>query len=213
MQWFHAVMPREVRFVNLFVRHAETLVLGAASLRKLLEGGKGVPAACAEINVHEEVADEIARETLDAVRRTFITPFDRSDIKELSTSLDDAIDQMKKTAKAITLFEVTTFEPQMRAMADIIVQAADLTVEAMGLMHHLGRNAARLNALALQITELEEQADRYYDDGLKALFLASRKGDPMAYIVGAEIYDHLEKAVDRFEDVANRISSILIENL
>jgi predicted phosphate transport protein (TIGR00153 family) len=214
MRWFNALMPRETKFVDLFVAHAATLVNGADALRRLLEGGPGIAAACADINAHEEAADVIARETLLAVRRTFITPFDRSDIKDLASSLDDAIDQMKKTAKAVTQFEVTSFRPEMREIGDLIVRAAAITAEAMPLMAKLGPNAGRLNAMAEEITKLEEQADQFYDAGLKALFLTSRKdGDAMAYIVGAEIYDHLEKVVDRFEDVANRISGILIENL
>ena len=213
MRWFHALLPREEKFVDLFIRHADTLVDGAAALRRLLEGGAGIAAACEEIMAHEEAADEIARDTLQAVRRTFITPFDRSDIKELANSLDDSIDQMKKTAKAINLFEVTAFEPEMREMADLIVKTAALTREAMQLMSQLRGNSLRLNAIAEEITQLEEQADDVYDRGLKSLYLKGRAGDPMAYIVGAEIYDHLEKVVDRFEDVANRISGILIENL
>jgi predicted phosphate transport protein (TIGR00153 family) len=213
MRWFHALMPKEEQFVQLFCRHADTLVAGAGALRTLLDGGDGVPAACAEIVRYEQAADDIARETLIAVRQTFITPFDRGDIKELASSLDDAIDQMQKTAKAITLFEVREFEPQMRELGDLVVKAAALTSEAMPLMSHLRRNAPRLNALAEQITKVEDRADEVTDLGMKALFLAKRGADPMGYIVGAEIYDHLEKVVDRFEDVANRVSGILIENL
>ena len=213
MRWFHALLPKEEKFVDLFVQHADTVILGAGALRRMLEGGPEVPALCAEIMAHEDAADNVARDTLLAVRRTFITPFDRSDIKELATSLDDSIDQMQKTAKAIALFEVRTFEPDMRAMADLIVKCADLTREAMGLMNNLGRNQIRLNELAHQISRIEDQSDEYYDRGLKALFLKARDGNPMDYIVGAEIYDHLEKVVDRFEDVADRISGILIENL
>jgi uncharacterized protein len=213
MRWFHALMPKEEKFVDFFVAHAVTLVDGSLALRKLLEGGTGVAAACAEINHHEDIADKITAETFQAVRRTFITPFDRSDIKDLISNLDDAIDQMKKTGKAVTLFEVTKFEPQMREMGDLVVKAAALTAEAMPLMSNLGRNAKRLNELAEAIIKLEEQADAHYDAGLKALYLASRDGNAMTYIVGAEIYDHLEKVVDKFEDVANRISGILIENL
>jgi uncharacterized protein len=142
MRWFHALMPKEVKFVDFFISHADTIVLGAEALRKLLEGGPHVAELCAEIMRHEDAADAIARDTLLAVRRTFITPFDRSDIKELATSLDDSIDQMQKTAKAISLFEVKTFEPDMRAMADLIVKCSGLTREAMGLMNNLRRNAA-----------------------------------------------------------------------
>ena len=148
------------------------------------------------------------------MRRTFITPFDRGDIKDLIGLLDDTIDQMQKTAKAIILFEVDSFQPQMREMGDMIVQASKLTVEAVALLSAMQKNAGRAwNAMAEEITKLEEHADEIYDLGMKALFLAHRTGNPMGYIVGAEIYDHLEKVMDRFEDVANRISGILIEHL
>jgi hypothetical protein len=213
MRWFHALMPKEEQFVELFCRHAERLSEGAKALRALLEGGPSIAEHCAAIARYEEAADEVARETLLAVLRTFITPFDRGDIKELASSLDDAIDQMQKTAKAITLFEVDTFEPPMLEMAGIIVRAAELTVEAVGLLSSVSNNAARINAVAEEITRIEERADQMYDVGVKALFLAHRTGDAMGFIVGAEIYDHLEKVVDRFEDVANRISGIVIEHV
>jgi predicted phosphate transport protein (TIGR00153 family) len=210
---FRAVMPKEDRFYDLFAEHARTLVLGAHALRDLLEGGEGVEAASARVYQHEEEADEITRQVMVAVRRSFITPFDRSDIQDLTTSLDDAIDQMRKTAKVVSLFEVRTFEPQMRQMAQIIVQAADLTAEAVALLPKMRQNAQRLSELAVKITQIEEQADTMYDQGRKALFLAHRTGDPMAFIVGVDIYSHLEKVVDRFEDVANRISGIVVEQV
>jgi predicted phosphate transport protein (TIGR00153 family) len=210
--WFRALMPKEERFFQLFSRHAETLVLGAEALRELLEGGEGVAACCERIVRHEHEADVIARETMQAVRRTFITPFDRSDIQALAGSLDDAIDQMQKTAKAITLFEVSGFEPPMREMGDIILVSARRTVEAVALLSSMQRNAATINAFAEEITQLEERADDVHDRGLKALFQKCRASDPMGFIIGQEVYDHLEKVMDRFEDVANRISGILIEH-
>lgn len=213
LQWFQAIMPKEDRFFDMFQRHAATLVRGAGALRELLDGGDTVEACCERIFKHEDEADDIAREGILAVRRTFITPFDRIDIQALFGSLDDSIDQMKKTAKAITLFEATTFEPQMREMADIIVQCAGLTTEMVGLLPKMRQNAARLNALAERIVKLEDHSDHVCDAGLKALYLKHRDGNAMGYIVGAEIYDHLEKVVDRFEDVANGISGILIEHL
>lgn len=214
MRWFHALMPKEEQFVELFCRHAETLIQGAQSLRSLLAGGPEMDVHIADITRFEDEADHIARETLLAVRRTFITPFDRGDIKDLASLLDDAIDQMQKTAKAIALYEVKSFEPQMRELADIIVRAAELTMEAMPLLSHLRNNATQLNALAEQITKVEERSDEIFDLGIKALFLARREAsDPFGFIVGYEIYDHLEKVVDRFEDVANRVSGIVIENL
>ena len=144
---------------------------------------------------------------LVAVRRTFITPFDRTDIQDLITSMDDAIDQMNKTAKTIVTFEVRVFEPCMQQMSEIIVQSAKLVLEAVPLLSSIGTNAGRLNALTTKIINVEEEADQVYDRGLKALFVASRESNAMNFIVGSQVYDHLEKVVDRFEDVANEISS------
>ena len=105
---------------------------------------------------------------LTAVRRTFVTPFDRTDIQDLISSMDDLIDQMNKTAKTIAMFEVKTFEPPMQEMAAIIVQAAKLVVEAVPLLSAIGSNAGRLNALTGRIIAVEEQADEVHDRGLGA---------------------------------------------
>lgn len=213
LSWFQAIMPKELKFFTLFSNHAETLVEGANALRDIMKGGDGVAEACARVVAYEENADHITREVLLYVRRTFITPFDRGDIKDLITSLDDAIDQMQKTAKVVTLFELREFEDPMREMADIIVEAALLTREAVGLMSNMRQNATRLNQLTEQITHIEDRSDAIYDAGRKALFLAHRQNDPMAFVVGVDLYSHLEKVMDRFEDVANRISGIVIEQV
>jgi hypothetical protein len=94
--WFQAMMPREERFFELFVRHATIVVAGAEALRGLLKGGDGVERYCQQIFEREAEADEVTRQVLTAVRRTFVTPFDRTDIQNLATMMDDAIDQMNK---------------------------------------------------------------------------------------------------------------------
>jgi predicted phosphate transport protein (TIGR00153 family) len=213
LRWFQVIMPREERFFELFERHSHTLVAGAEALRSLLQGGDAVSRYCDVIIQREHEADDITRQVLTAVRRTFITPFDRGDIKDLITSMDDAIDQMHQTVKAITLFEVRTFEPPMRDMGDTIVQAAKLIVDGVPLLRSIGRHATRLTSIAEEITRIEERADQLHDRGRRELFQAHRQANPMAFIVGTEIYDHLEKVVDRFEDVANEISAIVIEHV
>jgi predicted phosphate transport protein (TIGR00153 family) len=210
--WFQALMPREERFFELFARHARALVAGAEALERLLDGGDTIRHYCNEIVVYEHEADEITREVLLAVRRTFITPFDRGDIKDLISSMDDAIDQMHQTAKSITLFEVQAFDPPMREMGGLIVRAANLTADAVPLLRSIGKEAARLSTITEEVTRIEGRADELHDQGLKSLFLAHRSSEPMNYIVGAEIYGHLEKVVDRFEDVANEIHSLVIEH-
>ena len=213
LNWFQPLLPKEGKFFDHFEAHSKTLVAGAQSLRHLLNGGEAVPLYCAEVARHEDAADQITREVLLSVRRTFITPFDRGDIRDLITSMDDAIDQMHKTAKAITLFDQRDFHPHMPKLGDIIVRTAALTEEAVPLLRSLRGNAARLNAIADEVTRLEDESDNLYDAGIRELYHGPARKDPMAFIVGAEIYDHLEKVVDRFEDVANRISAVLIEHL
>src|SRR5688572_8734551 len=95
--WFQALMPKETRFFDLFERHAAIVVQGAEAMQSLFQGSD-VERYCREISARETEADDVTREVLTAVRRTFITPFDRTDIQDLATSLDDAIDQMNKTA-------------------------------------------------------------------------------------------------------------------
>ncbi len=213
LSWFQALMPKEHAYFEMFGRHAAVIVKGAEALRRLLDGGDETPHWCAEIMRHEDDADAVTREVLTHVGRSFITPFDREHIQTLASSMDDAIDQMQKTAKAITLFEQREFPAEMRGMADIIVEAANITVELVSLLEKLRQNSHRINELAMKITALEEKADHIYDEGMKALFLKSRDGAALDFVVGAEIYDHLEKVVDRFEDVANRVSIILVEHL
>ena len=213
LRWFQALMPREERFFDLFEAHARILCAGARALRLLLDGGDETPQRCAEIARHEEEADAVTRDVLLAVRRTFITPFDRADIRDLISSMDDAIDQMHKTAKAISLFEQRAFSPDMVTLGEVIVKTADLAAEAAPLLRDLRGNAARLNAITEEVTRLEQDSDDLFDKGMAALYHGPARSDPMAFIVGSEIYDHLEKVVDRFEDVANRISGVLIEHL
>ena len=212
MRWFQILLPREDSFFDKFEAHARLLAKGAEALRDLLNGGEGMAAASAAIYAHEEAADEITRSVFLAIRRTFITPFDRADIRELTTSLDDAIDQMQKTAKSINLFEVTTFQAEMSELGDLAIQASYLTVEATELLREMRRNSARLNTIAEAVTRIENRSDEVYDAGMKALFAASQVR-PMDFIVGADILDHLEKVLDRIEDVSNGISGILIEHL
>jgi uncharacterized protein len=213
LSWFQALLPREDNFFRLFDAHAATLIKGAEALRKALEGGDEVPQWCQRIIDHEHEADEVAREVLFSVRRSFITPFDRSDIRGLTNSLDDSIDQMQKTAKVITLYEMRSFAPHMQQLGDVAVESAVLVVEAVSLLPDMRKHRGRLNELTEMIARLESKSDALYDAGMKALYEAHRGGDAMAFIIGAEVYDHLEKVVDRFEDVANRINGVLVENL
>jgi len=209
---FKSLMPKETAFFDLFARHAEALKAGAEVMARMFAHEEDIGAACARIAELENEADAVTREVLHAVRRTFVTPFDRSAITGLISSMDDALDEMQKTAKAITQFEVTRFEPQMCEMAALAEQASGLVAEAVPLLSSIGRNHRKLDQTTEQIVHLEEEADNLHDAGLKGLFQRHREGNAMGYIVGREIYSHLEKVLDRLEDVANEISGIVIDH-
>lgn len=212
LRWFHAMMPKQGRFFELFERHAATLIAGSDALARLLQGGEGIKQHIDEIIAREQEADDIIREVLHDVRATFVTPFDRSAITDLIGSMDDAIDQMHQTAKTITLYGVSEFEPQMRDMAAIIVEAARITADAMPLLRSIGKNSTQLHSLTERLVRIEGHADDIYESGRRALYEAHRESGAMAFIIGNEIYNHLEKIVDRFEDVANEIQGLVIDH-
>jgi predicted phosphate transport protein (TIGR00153 family) len=213
MRWFKALMPKEERFFELFARHSKAVLAGAEALRAMLEGGDAIERNYQIVMDREQDADDVTREVLIAVRRTFITPFDRGNIRDLITSMDNTIDQMQKTAKGVKLFDVTEFTPEMKDMADAIVKCAQLMQEAVPLLNSISSEAVRISDLTAQISALEGRADELHDIGLKALYQTTGKTNSMAFFIGHEIYDHLEKVVDRFDDVANELHGIVIEHV
>ena len=214
LSWFHALMPKEERFFDMFAEHSRAGVAGAIALRAMLEGGDAVSVNYQTVMSREQDADNVTRDVLIAVRRTFITPFDRGNIRDLITSMDNSIDQMQKTAKAIQLFDVTAFTAEMKEVADIIVSCAKLVQQAIPLLRSIGTEASNLSSISEQISALEGRADEMHDRGLQALYRKNAEsGNALAFFIGNEVYDHLEKVVDRFDDVANILHGILIEHV
>src|SRR3954468_6177988 len=154
LRWFRNLLPKEERFFDLFARHSQAVVQGAHALQGMLKGGEETPVFCQRVNQFENDSAAITREVLTAVRRTFITPFDRVDIKNLITALDDAIDQMQQTAKAVILFEVRQFEPPMREIGTLLVECANLVGRAVPLMSAIGDNVGLLTAITEEVGKL-----------------------------------------------------------
>jgi len=212
LRWFQALLPRDDRFFELFAAHSHVTVAGAHALRALLEGGDVVPKYYRVVMDREHDADNVTRDVLIAVRRSFITPFDRGAIKDLITAMDDTIDQMQKTAKAVMLFDIRSFTPEMKTMGDAVVKCALLVEEAIPLLRSISQEVARINVITEQIGRIEGEADDLHNVGVRALFEQHRI-DPMGFITGNEVYDHLEKVVDRFDDVANELQGVVIEHV
>ncbi len=175
LRWFHALMPKEESFFALFARHSQAVLAGAKALRAMMEGGEAIAANCQTVMDREHDADDATREVLIAVRRTFITPFDRGSIRDLITAMDNSIDQMQKTAKTVILFDVNEFTPQMKDMGDAIVRSAELLQQAVPLLSAISSEAVKISDLTAQISALEGRADELHDIGLRELYQTKSK--------------------------------------
>ena len=209
--WVQRLLPRSSDFFGMFEAHAATLVAAAAALAELAEGSAPPQKPIAEINKREHEADDIIRQVLRSVRQTFLTPFDRGAITSLIGKMDDAIDEMQDTARAIALYELPSFEPEMKQMVKIIVEAAGLTAQAIPMLRDISRNGPKIHGLTEKLVRLESDADVVHAAGLKKAF-QEHSGTPMQFMVAREIYKHLERITDAFEDVANEIDGIVIDH-
>jgi predicted phosphate transport protein (TIGR00153 family) len=209
--WFQRLLPRTGDFFGMFEAHAATLTGAARSLSELVDGGTPQRKHIADIDRLEHEADDIIRDVLRTVRRTFLTPFDRGAITSLIAAMDDAIDEMQSTARAIDLYELDSFEPEMKQMVAMVAEQAHLTAEAMPLMRNISRSGPRIHEITENVVRLEGEADDAQAAGLKKAF-QQLAGTPMQFIVAREIYKHLERITDAFEDVANEIDGIVIDH-
>ena len=210
--WFQRLLPRQGNFFELFERHAETLTAAAAAMGRLVEGGPAVKDHIREIDEREHDADNIIREVLQTVRRTFLTPFDRGAITSLINSMDDSIDEMQAAAAAISLYEVKEFDQEMKDMVAIVIDAARLTAEAMPLLRNVAANGTRLHELTARLVRIEGHADEIHAAGLKQAYQRFGANDTIRFVVARELYKHLERIVDAFEDVANEIDGLVIDH-
>jgi len=207
---FRSLMPHDERFVGRFCAHSKLIVLGAEAFRALMSGDGRAEAHAVEINRLEDEADAITRETVLAIHRTFVTPFDRSQILDLITALDDTIDLMKDTGRRMLRYGVS-FTPEMQGMADCAVRAATEIRDAMPLLGSIDRSAERLAAMSVAVRGIEGEADELLDRGLKTLF----QGEASAgYKLTVEkVYDLIEAVVDRCEDVVDVVDGIVVEQV
>ena len=210
--WFQRLLPQSRDFFTMFERHSSASVAAAEALSKLVEGEGNREALVAEIRDREHDADEIIREVLSEVRQTFLTPFDRGAITGLIGSMDDAIDEMQSAASQVDIYQFTGFEPQMRDMAAIVTDSARVVAEAMPLLRDVGKNGVRLHELTERLVRMEGHGDQLHTEGLKEAFQAYREKSSIEFAVRREIYKHLERIIDAFEDVANQIDSIVIDH-
>jgi predicted phosphate transport protein (TIGR00153 family) len=209
--WFQRLLPKSGNFFELFEADAAIIVAASDALARLLESPRERD-HIREIGEREHDADEINRTVLQTVRKTFLTPFDRGAIASLIGSMDDTVDEMHATASAIDLYEVETIPQEMKDMAAIIVDAARVTAEAIPLLRDVARNAGRLHELTERLIRMESHADAIHAAGLKRALREHGATNTLQFVVHREVYKHLERITDAFEDVADQIDGIVIEH-
>jgi predicted phosphate transport protein (TIGR00153 family) len=209
--WFQRLLPRTGDFFGMFEAHAATLVGAADALRQLGSDGVSTHQLLQSIQDREHEADELIREVLTEVRKTFLTPFDRGAITSLIGAMDDAIDEMLAAARAIDLYELRELRPEMKEIVALISEAAAVTAEAVPLLRNVSANSNRLHELTGRLVSLEGEADEIHALGLRHAFQSAR-ADPLQFAVAREVFKNLERVTDAFEDVANEIDGIVIDH-
>ena len=210
--WFQRLLPKRGDFFGMFEAHSAMLVRSAQSLRELASGGKSTEQLLNAIQDDEHVADDVIRDVLTSVRKTFLTPFDRGAITSLINAMDDAIDEMLAAARAMDLYEVQQLRSEMVDIVNLIHEAAEVTAEAIPLLRNVSNNSTKLHGLTERLVTLEGMADDVHAAGLKRAFREIARSDPLEFAVTREIFKHLERVTDAFEDVANQIDGIVIDH-
>jgi len=202
-------IPREEKFFILFEQSAQNAVKAAQGLKKLVDEWDNVEEEGAEITELEHQGDTITHEIMAQLNRTFVTPFDREDIALLGHSLDDITDFIHAASVAMIIYKVNRPGPRAMELADIIVQGATEVERAVSQLRHRG-GLKRVFPLCVELNRLENMADRVFRSAMAELFDDST--DIAEVIKWREIYEHMESATDRCEDVANVLEGVALKH-
>jgi predicted phosphate transport protein (TIGR00153 family) len=212
MQFLSALMPREGQFFDLFNRHSELIVKGAKSLAELLQNYQDLArrdAIIEEIAQTERNADRITHDTVALLHATFVTPFDRDDIHRLISRMDDILDLIQDAAESLMLYDIQKLTPEAAHLANLVQICCERVCSAVQLLKSMD-NAAQILKLAQDIDQLESDADRVMRSAVSKLF--REESDVRQVIKLKAVYELLETATDKCQDVANVIEGVVIEN-
>ena len=199
------LIPREESFFDLFEELAKKLEEGANALLELLNNYADLDRKAGRVLDIEHEGDELTHEVMKRLNTTFITPFDREDIHRLASSMDDVLDHIEAAAEYLQLHRIEEPLPQMKSLAETLAQAATLTHEAMPNL----RKMKGMEAYWVEINRLENEGDRFYRRTIAELFSGDYKAmDVLKY---KDIIEEIETAIDKLEDVANTIESIVLK--
>jgi uncharacterized protein len=206
------LFPREERFFDLFERNAHNLVEGAKALLLAFESADALETQRVHLTEVEHWADEVTHQIMAALNRTFVTPIDREDIAGLAHALDDVVDYMEAALTRMLLFRLPQATPLAHELAQIILAQAESINRAMPLLRNKGAMAGIQECL-VEINRLENEGDRALERALAGLY--EDLPDLPALVERMkwrEVYELLETATDRAEDVANVLEAIVLKH-
>jgi predicted phosphate transport protein (TIGR00153 family) len=206
---FGALLPKNSEFFDLFAKHAALSVDGAKLLQNLLENLTNVEEQSRRIKAVEHDADTIAHQTLELLHKSFITPIERGDIHRIVSRLDDILDYIEAASQRIWLYEINVATPESKEMARVLVRSTEAVKVTVESLRNL-KDPQRIRSACVEINRLENECDTLLRLAVARLFKEER--DPLMVIKWKEIYDNMEDATDRCEDVANVIEGVVLEN-
>jgi predicted phosphate transport protein (TIGR00153 family) len=199
-------MPREEDFFDLFRKQAENIHIGAKAFVKMLTHYTGVPEQAQNIKAIEHAGDEITHQIFRKLNRTFITPFDREDIHELCSTMDDVIDLTDAAASRFVLYRVDELRTGTVELAQVLMST---TEELSAAVHAIETPDTALKH-CIEINRFENESDRLCRTLIAQLF--DEEKDPVQIIKWKEIFEVIETAVDKCEDVANVIEGMILKS-
>jgi len=206
-----SLMPKEERFIELFIEHSACIKSAADALTALMAAPLSErPARLAEVQRIESEADQIGHQTVIGLHRAFITPFDRSDILALSNALDDAVDLIEDVALQADLYQLESFDRFMVELGNLIQRCAAKVCDLIPLLDEINKNA-NLISLCETISDIEGEADEVLRSALKQL--VADKPETVAFFARKEVYELLEAVTDRCDDVADVIEGIMLDHV
>jgi predicted phosphate transport protein (TIGR00153 family) len=202
-------VPRENKFFTLFEESAANTKKAAEALKELVDTWQFVDSRVAEITELEHRGDNITHEIISLLHRTFVTPLDREDIALLAHTMDDIIDFIHSAADAMFIYKIKNPTERAKQLADIIIKATDEVQKAVCALSKRSKLKVILDE-CVEINRLENMADRIYRAAIGELFDDSE--DIAELIKWREIYEHMESATDRAEDVANVLEGVALKH-
>lgn len=202
------LIPREEKFFELFESQAAHNVEAARIFKSLAQKWSLESSAFGQLHDIEHEADITTHEIIDRLNRTFITPFDREDIHALASEMDDVVDLIQSISSRMQLYRVAQTTEDLVQLADILLQSAETVRKAIVELKNPDKSRRVLD-YCIEINRLENAGDNAQDQAIGKLF--SGKPDPLEVIKWKEIYETTEIAIDKCEDIANTIESILVK--